>query len=830
MSELKISYRPDIDGLRAIAVLGVILYHAYPSTLPGGFVGVDVFFVISGYLITSIIFSSLARAEFSFIEFYCSRVRRIYPALLIVVVFVEVVGYFGMLPDELKLLGGHSIGGMFFFSNIIYYFESGYFDVASHLKPLLHLWSLGIEEQYYLFWPLLVYFIYLRFGKLPLVFIISTLLVVSFVLGVVFVQIDKEAAFYLLPFRFWELAVGALLAVYIEPAINRISSQGNHVYSFIRSSVGCLGFFIIILSFFFLNSDLRFPGYYAAAPVIGAMFVILSGAKGWVNKYVLSRRSLVSIGLISYPLYLWHWPILSYQTLFSYHAPSLISRLLAVLSSFLLAFLTYQFVERRVRRWLLRPTVAVLIFFSFCVAMIGGGFNKVNLNPSANMAYSDLSELRWPEPLASNKECKAVFNFNGRFCALYNDYPVKVAVIGDSHANHFSPGLAKLYAESKVGLVNLGATGCAPVNNVSDFVGDKGCINIPIALDMVKKNEEIKIVFLAARWSGSYINHLEKLQAGLVETIKDLQRVGKKVVILDEVPIPKFDIRTCVKNRPFMLDQQSKESKDCTFDRQQYEKNAHSVRELLSQVTDSSRDFLKVDLLDHLCSEILCDGRYHGRLLYRDPTHFSMSGSLYAAYLIGLKLNSYSDNFVEVESFNQKFSDGSMGLDTNERNVSINLAAMSIQPQQPYEATLEEGIDFKKPLYPTFIAEVKGMSGYEPNFRWSDANNGGPIVKFIFKKPLPKKFTLEIVGGAFTNNKNVPVKVRVGDIEETFVFTDPKVPAKGPILYSLSFETDGKFDILEITPPKPTSPNELNPKSSDKRKLGIAFTSIKIKS
>lgn len=660
MSELKIVYRPDIDGLRAIAVLGVVLYHAYPSVLPGGFVGVDVFFVISGYLITSIIYSGLIRSEFSFIEFYCSRVRRIYPALLIVVVFVEAVGYFGMLPDELKLLGRHSIGGMFFFSNIIFYFESGYFDVASHLKPLLHLWSLGVEEQYYLFWPLLLYLVFLRGGKVSLNFFISTLLAVSFLLGVVVVSIDKDAAFYLLPFRFWELAVGALLAVFIEPGINRIRSQGGEVYGFINSSVGCIGFFIIVSSFFFLSPDMSFPGYWAAVPVIGAMLVILSGAKGWLNRHVLSGRPLVFVGLISYPLYLWHWPILSYQTIFSSHAPSPASRLLAVVLSFLLAFLTFKFVERKVRRWPLRPTVAVLVCFSFFVAMIGAGFNQVNLNPAAaNMADSDLRELRWPEPLARNEKCKVAFNYEGRFCALYNDYPVKVAVIGDSHANHFSPGLAKLYGESKVGLVNLGATGCAPVNNVPDFIADKKCLNIPLALDIVKKNQDIGTVYLAARWAG-YSHHLVKLQSGLEETIQDLHRAGKKVVILDEVPFPNFDVRTCVKDRPFMLDQQSK---DCSFDRQRYEKDAHAVREVLAQVSDKFKDVLRVDLLDQICSKRLCEGRYHGRLIYRDPSHLSMSGSLYAAYLIGLKLNSYSDDFIEMDAFSQKFRAGSLDVD-----------------------------------------------------------------------------------------------------------------------------------------------------------------------
>lgn len=363
-----LDYRPEIDGLRAFAIISVVLFHAFPSFLRGGFVGVDVFFVISGYLISSIIFKGLESGDFSFAEFYRRRVRRIFPALLLVLLVCFAVGWFSLMATDLKMLGKHMAGGIGFVQNIVLYREDGYFDTSSELKPLLHLWSLGVEEQFYILFPVLAWGLWRwRAALLP---VVVGLALLSFFAGVAKLEKNPSAVFYIPQYRFWEILFGSLIAYF----------SIFHARTFARlreSSVmpglcALLGMALLLASVLLINEERAFPGYWALMPVSGSALMIIAGPRAWLNRVLMANPLLVWIGLISYPLYLWHWVVITYVRIISADELSVPVGLLAVLASVLLAFLTFRYVESPIRRVALRlPKTAILLSLGAVVAGVG---------------------------------------------------------------------------------------------------------------------------------------------------------------------------------------------------------------------------------------------------------------------------------------------------------------------------------------------------------------------------------------------------------------------------------------------------------------------------
>ncbi|MBS1214622.1 MAG: O-acetyltransferase OatA, partial [Proteobacteria bacterium] len=267
-------YRPDIDGLRAVAVLSVVAFHAFPRWVAGGFIGVDIFFVISGYLISSIIFSNLEHDTFSVVEFYRRRIRRIFPALITIMLASFAFGWFALLADEYKQLGGHIAGGAVFLSNFVLWGESGYFDNAAETKPLLHLWTLAIEEQFYIFWPLLLVFVWKR--RWSFLRITALIAVASFAVNIYLIRENPTAAFYSPISRFWELMIGGVLA-YIT--LHKPTWLGSH-----RNLQSILGFLIVMLGLVFIDKTRAFPSWWALLPTIGSFLVLSGGPTSWPNK------------------------------------------------------------------------------------------------------------------------------------------------------------------------------------------------------------------------------------------------------------------------------------------------------------------------------------------------------------------------------------------------------------------------------------------------------------------------------------------------------------------------------------------------------------------
>jgi len=381
MTAAESKYRADIDGLRAIAVSAVLLYHAFPTRLAGGFVGVDVFFVISGYLISGIILAAARQDRFSFAHFYARRIRRIFPALAIVLFSVLAVGWLRLYADDFARLGRHAAAGAAFLSNFELWNETSYFDLSADLKPLLHLWSLGIEEQFYLVWPI-VLAIAARWRRGPLV---ATLVigVSSFAVAILTVQNDPTAAFYAPWARFWELLAGAVIACSDDES----GAQGWLAWLQssrpAREGLAVAGLALIAIGFALIDRRRMFPGYWVALPVTGTALLIAVGARAWINRAILSRSVMVWLGMISYPLYLWHWPLLSFAKIVSGGALSAWLRASLLGVSVVLAWLTYRVIERPIRFTLRSPVILPPLVTAMTLLFAAG------LTVSAHDGYVD---------------------------------------------------------------------------------------------------------------------------------------------------------------------------------------------------------------------------------------------------------------------------------------------------------------------------------------------------------------------------------------------------------------------------------------------------------
>ena len=456
MEHLK--YRTDIDGLRAIAILAVVGYHAFPSSINGGFVGVDIFFVISGFLISSIIFSNLNNNQFSYYEFYARRIKRILPALIIVLISTLIIGWYMLLPGEFKQLGKHVAGGGGFISNFILLGEAGYFDNASETKPLLHLWSLGIEEQFYLFWPVVLVAAWkTKCNLLTTTFIIG---LISFTLNIYILHsFSSISAFYLPISRFWELMIGGGLA-YISIYKGHYL-QTNKFYVNIFSIFGIT---LILISIFTLDKNKDFPGIWALLPTIGT-FLLIASPTSMISQHILSHQKLVFIGLISYPLYLWHWALLSFFFILGYNDQA--SKTIIIISSILLAWLTYEKIERNIRKFSIQNLEYKLLFLLLILFFTGfliyqGVLTPRNTSKNSILSTKAFNDWEYPNGLKPN-------NLNGVNTYIKTGTEKKVLFFGDSRMEQYAPRIVKLINQAPdktKSAIFATSGGCPPIPSV----------------------------------------------------------------------------------------------------------------------------------------------------------------------------------------------------------------------------------------------------------------------------------------------------------------------------------------------------------------------------
>jgi peptidoglycan/LPS O-acetylase OafA/YrhL len=657
---MHIKYRPDIDGLRAVAILSVVIYHAFPELIPGGFVGVDIFFVISGYLISSIIIKQLNAGNFSFIEFINRRIIRIFPALLLILITCYFFGYFSLFSDEYKQLSNHILGGAIFISNYLYMSENSYFENITNTKPLLHLWSLAIEEQFYIVWPLLVMLVWKR--KINLLIITLLILIVSFTLNIKMVgNGNLIAAFYSPYTRFWELLCGASLA-FTTQNYNKIKTS-DHVAAkqlsiFFDSKISyhnvfsIMGGVLLICGFVLISKERQFPGWWSLLPTLGAIFIIAAGEKVWLNRVVLSSKIMVWFGLISFPLYLWHWPLLSFARIIESQEPSTSIRVLIIFFSIILSWITYRLIEiplrnTKIQQW---KKATILLSIMMIIGSIGyvtykkDGFKNRNIVVEYESKYKIEMTDRSPQANMS----------------LPLGAQPRVMILGDSHAGRLALGLAYKYGPY---VANFSAPGCIPFYNVDRFdarfvVGT--CLKqMNEALDIFERNESMKTIILSSMGpvylSGKVFNsqdparvkgdgvtlagrddlsdRYEIFRIGLVETIKRLHDKNKNIIFVLDVPELGFDPHGCIKNRPF----QNLQRDTCAVLRKDYELRNEKYKKLVYSVL---KDFPTVEIFDP--TNILCDKKWcwaikNNKFLYGDPDHLSAEGSKYLVnYLVPL--------------------------------------------------------------------------------------------------------------------------------------------------------------------------------------------------
>jgi peptidoglycan/LPS O-acetylase OafA/YrhL len=513
-------YRPDVDGLRAIAVMLVLNYHAFPEAMPGGFIGVDIFFVISGFLITGIIARELDLGRFSLLGFYARRIRRIFPALIVVLCATLVLGWLGMLPAAYAQLGSDVFASAAFFANIALLLQSGYFDAESAKKPLLHLWSLGIEEQFYLFWPLLL--MLATRVRLSIVAMASILGVGSFLLNVALIGSDPVATFYLPFTRAFELLAGAVLA----RGWNRGSQTGGA--SNLRAFIGVA---LIAVAAGVLDSHRAFPGWWGVLPVVGTT-LLLSAPSAWMCRVVLASPPLVWIGLISYPLYLWHWPLLVFFAIIKFGPLTLPERELILLASALLAWATYWYVERPFRFGAPNPrrivglcAGTVLIAVAGAVIVWGRGFDFRLPAEIRTMANVPTQNSKW-----RFHRCLLDLSHEMSFaddCVDRNRRPL-VLVWGDSTAGALMPGLLKAQETRNFGIGQLTSSSCIPALN-ADIPSTPNCRAINDKVLSLAREIRPDIVVLHGTWE-KYLDHV-------AETVVALKKeTTARVVVLGAVP------------------------------------------------------------------------------------------------------------------------------------------------------------------------------------------------------------------------------------------------------------------------------------------------------
>ena len=650
-----------MDGLRAMAIIVVIGFHAFPDWLSGGFIGVDIFFVISGYLITQVLVQQSQRQDFSLGKFYAGRIRRLFPALIVVLSACYIVGWVALLADEYQRLGKLTLAGAAFLSNLVLWRETGYFDYAAGAKPLLHLWSLGIEGQFYLLWPVIL-LMTLKSGR-SVVRLSVMLLLISLVLNVFIAPQSPTHAFFSPATRLWEFFAGCLIAKLPPltwerlPFANLILGHTSVSYT----AISATGLMLITTSVIFFDRDLAFPGVWAVVPVLGTVLIIMAGERSWINQKLFSHRLLVDIGLISYPLYLWHWPILSFAKIMTGKPLSWELQAALLAAAVCLSIMTYHGIERPLRNGQsLRKKTGMLAMGMIALGLAGllafmkDGFPHRYQN---RVVASQMADLQFDLPETPLWYC-ADTRPDGPRCHATGPNPT-VVVMGDSHALTIYSGLMKRFTSQGQDIALYGASdGCPPLLNVviQDLGGDaRNCIaRGSDAIRRIVSDPTIQQVILTSRGPmyttaegfgeieqeqfGSWALNLkdeprglrsneEVFSIGLANTLDALLSAGKTITFLHDVPELGFDIRSCFSFRPLVINASVRHP--CAVSKSAFEERTMAYRLMVNRILAQRPTVRVIDLAEALCDENHCLGAKEGVLFYMDDDHLSHRGADY---------------------------------------------------------------------------------------------------------------------------------------------------------------------------------------------------------
>lgn len=640
------TYRADVDGLRALAILSVVVFHAFPQLLPGGFVGVDVFFVISGFLITGLIISDLDAGRFSYRDFYARRIRRIFPILCVVLAGTFLFGWFVLYSDAYASLGKHMAAAAGFISNFVYLGESGYFDAEASAKPLLHLWSLAIEEQFYLVWPVLLV-LARRWALLKdkgLLVLLSLLSIASLVSGIYLTNLDPGAAYYLPYSRFWELSLGGIS--YILSRLHPIRGPQAH-------GIAWIGLVMLAAAFTLIDKDAGFPGYLALLPCLGTAALLLGATEPGRLRNALSHQAVVFVGLTSYSFYLWHWPALYFlRELVVEPTPAMVVGTLAL--SFALAVGGYRLVEKPTRR-MTGPAIPIILLLA--LTLIGYlGFNAYKRNgldfrevngrvvlagllqpvtgpaetaklerrlsfaitpqeatqleeliPKLRKDSAELQQIREDSNRANNLEAFC----SGTCSTVKADVThgrLRIVVVGDSHAANVNQALSVAYPD--ITFIPFIDGGCVPISKRYQR-RDSVCGSAVLGAMAYVESHPVDMVLLSSRWVGSF----EEIAPDLVHYKR---HVGKVALIGPSLTFKKDVYRILSDYRP-----------GTDFDAHVQDSFLQRNVELNAAMRAFSRaqGVGYVDKISLFCRDASCPLFSNQRLMIYDKGHLTASGT-----------------------------------------------------------------------------------------------------------------------------------------------------------------------------------------------------------
>ncbi len=608
------AYRPEIDGLRTVAILPVLLFHAGVSGLPGGFVGVDVFFVISGFLITGIIAREVDEQRFSIVRFYERRIRRILPALVAVMVAVLAGAAWLYFPGDFRMVPRSVIAALLSGSNILFWSEAGYFDAAAHSKPMLHTWSLAVEEQFYIVFPLLLILLH-RYGARSLLHVLAAIFVGSLALCIVLTRTHPEFAFYLLPTRAWELMAGALLAVGAVPAVT--DRRAREVVAV--AGLAAIGWAVVAFT-----PATAFPGAAALLPVLGAA-ALIHAAEGTAVGRLLSLRPVVFVGQISYSLYLWHWPVIVFAEYATDRRLTGGWTVAAIAVSFVLAALSWRTVERPFRNSQWVPQARLF-------KLAGVAAASIVVVSIAGVAARGWPQRFAPEVLALDAASKGVSPRRDAChrqqddppgippCRFGADVPPAALLWGDSHGVEMSYALGELARVRGQSLVSETTSDCTPVLGLVSL-GDACAARNREVVSYLDAHPGIRTLFIVGFWANPANQRRPGLPQALAATIARLRTGGRTVVLLGGVPMQAWPVPRHLAH----LEQRGVLSEP---DGVTLAEHTAMTRYLAPTLAGLRADGVTVvEPSDLLCRSGRCDVYRGGQVLYFDRHHLSVAGA-----------------------------------------------------------------------------------------------------------------------------------------------------------------------------------------------------------
>lgn len=657
-----IKYRPEIDGLRALAVIPVLLYHLKFKGFEGGFIGVDVFFVISGYLITNILYREALSNNFSIIRFYERRIRRIFPALFLVLCFVILAGWLLIDPETYKYLGLSIFSTTLFSSNFQLWHQSGYFDKSAELKPLLHTWSLAVEEQFYFFYPL--FFVSaLRVFKNHLKWVLTILAIFFLALSQYWLNIDSSADFYLIQFRVWELLLGGLLSLRLIPQIKS---------EFIAQTFGVMGFGLIIYTVVFYSQVTPFPGLAALPPTIGAFLILYATEnQSTITGNLLSSKPIAFIGKISYSLYLWHWVLIVFFRYYNIIELTTLQNIVLIIVLLVISIISWRYVEIPFRNKDVFSSRAIfslgLVFFlivsfsSLYIFKQNGFVNRFETTlPKFSKSYKNQNKELYRCLYAQN-----LYSFNleepfhkknvDHFCEVgTKGAPITFTVIGDSHTLALSYGIDEIFQKFNVRGSMFYKNGCIPYLEISRETNPNCTISNEYYIKYLSDNPNIKTVFLVGRWTEYIIGKGYKSITGPSFTFKylddqmdndgaknkdvvaygvdifisKLETMGKQVVFVNDVP----EVGYNVPESTFIAMRTSRDINEIIAPtKKDFNLRYDPIFEIVADLQNTHPKLLTINLYDALCDDTDCVVEVDGKPLYYDDDHLNYYGAVYVA-------------------------------------------------------------------------------------------------------------------------------------------------------------------------------------------------------